>query len=495
MNDIPLPCALSLADEVRACWANEVQSYHMPGHKGGQGAHALATELIGAAALRADLSELSGFDYLHSATGAVANAQCHAARLFGARQSFFLVNGATVGNQAAVLATVGDGEHILMFRHSHRSVYAGVALAGALPIYIDALHDADLDLATTGNVATARAALRRDPGIRAIHVTRPNYYGVCCDLAPYVVLARQYRIPLIVDEAHGTHFAFHEAFPQSALVAGADIVIQSPHKTLSSLTQSSLLHVNGERVDVQRLSQTLSMLQSSSPSALLLLSLDIALTQMAQNGRPLWSVAIELAQALRQRINRIGALHCYGHSLIGRAGIAALDPTKLVVDVTALGMTGFAARDWLRQHCKINPEFADLRRIVCSITIGDDTHSAAVLESALGELVKGRAAGTVVQPKQVGVYKRPIAAMSLRQAGGRRAVTVPRSEAIGRVAAEFVIPYPPGIPLLVPGEVIDDAVLQVIDTLSAAGCNMVGPADRSGGTLRVLNDAGDTMPH
>jgi arginine/lysine/ornithine decarboxylase len=487
MNDLLWVGEPAIAGEVRACWANEVRSFHMPGHKGGQGAHELAAELIGHAALRVDLSELSGFDYLHSASGAVARAQCHAARLFGARQSFFLVNGATAGNQAAVLATVGDGERILMFRHSHRSVYAGVALAGAIPVYIDALHDAELDLAATGDPAMARAALQRNPGIRAIHVTRPNYYGFCCELAPYVALAREYAIPLIVDEAHGTHFAFHEAFPQSALVAGADIVIQSPHKTLSSLTQSSLLHVNGERIDVLRIAQTLSMLQSSSPSTLLLLSLDIALAQMAQNGRPLWGAAIELAQDARRRINTGGKLNCYGRELGGRAGIAALDATKLVVDVSALGMSGFAARVWLKQHCKINAEFADLRRIVCSMTIGDDSRSADILVEALSELRDAYdMPGVPIPRKPVGVYPPPRAAMSPRQAGGRRSMAVARGEALGHVAAEFVIPYPPGIPLLVPGEVIDSDVLRVMETLSAAGCNMVGPADANISTLRVL---------
>jgi arginine/lysine/ornithine decarboxylase len=458
MNDLSWQCPSALADEVRACWANEAQSYHMPGHKGGQGAHALAIELIGATALRADLSELSGFDYLHSATGAVAQAQRNAAQLFGARHSFFLVNGATAGNQAAVLATVGDGERILMFRHSHRSVYAGVTLAGAVPVYIDALHDTKLDLATTGDIETARAALQGDRGIRAIHVTRPNYYGFCCDLAPYVALARQYGIALIVDEAHGTHFAFHPALPQSALAAGADIVIQSPHKTLSSLTQSSLLHVNNDRVDRQRLSQTLSMLQSSSPSALLQLSLDIALTQMAQNGRSLWATTIALAEDARRRINASSAFHCYGHELRGA---------------------------WLKQYRKINPEFADLRRIVCSITVGDNTHSADRLVTALSDLNLAHA-GTVVAPRRVGIYHYPRAAMTPRQASARRAVALARGEAAGRVAAEYVIPYPPGIPLLVPGEVIDDTVLQAIETLSGAGCNIVGPADASGGTLRVL---------
>jgi arginine decarboxylase len=486
-DDVPLCGMSAIADGVRACWDGEERSYHMPGHKGGRGAHAMALELIGEAALRADLSELGGFDYLHAPTGAVDRAQRHAARLFGATRSFFLVNGATVGNLAAVLATVGDGERILMFRHSHRSVYAGVTLAGAVPVYIDTLHDRELDLATTGDVASARAALQRDPGIRALHVTRPNYYGICCDLAPYVALARSHGIPLIVDEAHGTHFTFHPAFPQSALAAGADIVIQSPHKTLSSLTQSSLLHVNGECADAQRVSHALGMLQSSSPSALLLLSLDIALSQMAQNGYARWAQVHELASDARRRIHAAGMLHCHDATLAGRAGIAAVDPAKLVVDVSALGITGFAARDWLRAHCKINPEFADLRRIVCSLTLGDDQCSTTVLVDAVaalkGSFVVDKARRA---PPRVGAYPLPAIAMSPRQAGARRAETAPLDQTTGRVAAEFVIPYPPGIPLLVPGEVISDRVLQAMANLQQAGCHIVGPADVTAQSLRVL---------
>lgn len=489
-NDCSQALAPPIADEVRACWAHESHSYHMPGHKGGRGAHALAVEMLGAAALRADLSELSGFDYLHSPAGAVARAQRNAARLFGARESYFLVNGATVGNLAAILATVSEGEHLLMFRHSHRSVYAGVTLASATPVYIDTRYDEPRDIATTGNLASARAALQRNARIRAIHVTRPNYYGWCCDLAPYAALARAHGIPLIVDEAHGTHFAFHPALPQSALAAGADIVIQSPHKTLCSLTQSSLLHVNSARVDTQRLNHALGMLQSSSPSALLLLSLDIALAQMAHNGHALWAGVLDLANDARRRINQSGALRCYGDELIGCAGIAALDPTKLVIDVSALGLSGFAARDWLKQHCKINPEFADLRRIVCSLTLGDNPQSADALVAALSALGEQQeSARTLKPPPRVGAYPHPLAAMSPRQAGACGTQTLARRECAGRIAAEFVIPYPPGIPLLVPGEIIENDVLQVIDTLCAAGCNMVGPADASAATLRVLRHA------
>ena len=490
MRDLEPLCPSPIADDIRGCWANEAHSYHMPGHKGGQGAHTLALEMIGAAALRADLSELSGFDYLHAASGAVARAQHRAAQLFGARQSHFLVNGATVGNIAAILATVGDGERILMFRGSHRSVYAGITLAGANPLYIDALYDDQLETTGMGNLDSARAALAGDPAIRAIHVTRPNYYGFCCDLAPYVALARAYGIPLIVDEAHGTHFTFHTALPQSALAAGADIVIQSPHKTLSSLTQSSLLHLNGGCVEPQRIEQALSMLQSSSPSALLLLSLDIALSQMAQSGTALWGTTIALAEEARRRINAGGTLHCYDQTLIGRAGIAAFDPTKLVVDVCALGVSGFASRDWLRQHCRINPEFADLRRIVCSVTIGDNRQSVEALIAALRELCLAHCGAGAQLPstpfQHTGPCANPVAAMNPRQAGNRRAEAVPRYAAAGRVAAEFVIPYPPGIPLVVPGEVIDDAVLRSIDKLRTAGCNIVGPADPTSATLRVL---------
>lgn len=462
----------------------------MPGHKGGHGADALAVEIIGAAALRADLSELSGFDYLHAPNGAVAHAQLNAAQLFGARQSHFLVNGATVGNIAAILAAVSDGERILMFRGSHRSVYAGVTLAGAIPVYIEALHDNRHDLATTGDIASARAALQRGAGINAIHVTRPNYYGFCCDLAPYVALAREHGIPLIVDEAHGTHFAFHPALPQSALDAGADIVIQSPHKTLSSLTQSSLLHVGTARVDTQRLSQALGMLQSSSPSALLLLSLDIALAQMAQNGTTLWGTTVALANEARRRINRIGGLRCYDETDLDRSGIAAYDPAKLVIDFSALGLSGFAARDWLRQRRKINPEFADLRRVVCSLTVGDDASSTDALIAGLEALHQQHGPVSAARPAPpIGAYRSPAAAMTPRQAGAGNAAAVAIHQAAGHIAAEFVIPYPPGIPLLVPGEVIDETVLSVISTLRDAGCSIVGTADASVSTLRVLHNA------
>jgi arginine/lysine/ornithine decarboxylase len=477
----------SLAEDVRRCWATEAHSFHMPGHKGGLGAHPLASELIGTAAIRADLSELSGFGYLHSAAGSVAQAQRNAAQLFGAKQSYFLVNGATVGNLAAILATVQEGESLLMFRGSHRSVYAGLTLSGATPVYIDALADASLDLLTVGDFAIADAVLRREHNIRAIHVTRPNYYGFCCDLEPYVALARAHGIPLIVDEAHGTHFAFHRAFPRSALACGADIVIQSPHKTLSSLTQSSLLHVNSERVDTQWLTQTLGMLQSSSPSTLLLLSLDIALAQMVESGDHLLSLVIDLAGRARRAINSLSGLHCYGDELIGRVGIAAFDPTKLVVDVSALGITGFAAQTWLIQHYKINPEFADLRRLVFSITIGDSEQSVASLLTALTDLCESISAVHSHRRETVTTaIRRPTMVMTPHQANRRRSIKMDRCEAIEHVSAEFVIPYPPGIPLLVPGEVIDEPALRLIETLIHVGCKIVGTEDEAIRCLRVL---------
>jgi arginine/lysine/ornithine decarboxylase len=477
-----------LTEDLRSCWATATQSFHMPGHKGGQGAHPLARELIGTAAMRADLSELSGFGYLHSASGTVALAQRNAARLFGATQSYFLVNGATVGNIAAIVATVHDGDGLLMFRSSHRSVYAGLTLAGAAPVYIDALADASRDLLTVGDAATADAALRGNKNVRAIHVTRPNYYGFCCDLEPYVALAQAHSIPLIVDEAHGTHFAFHRAFPRSALACGADVVIQSPHKTLSSLTQSSLLHVNSERIDAQRLRQTLGMLQSSSPSALLLLSLDIALAQMTEHGNRLLSVAIDLAQSARRAINSIAELNCYGDESIGRAGIAAFDPTKLVVDVSALGITGFAAQTWLSRHHKINPEFADFRRLVFSITLGDSEQSIDTLVTALSDLGNSQiSARNDVSENVTAKICRPATAMTPHQANRRPSTSMKLCEIIGRVAAEFVIPYPPGIPLLVPGELIDETTLCLIETLTRAGCTIVGTEDENVRSLRVVN--------
>ena len=478
----------ALTAELIAARQAEVRSFHMPGHKGGRGASRLAHEVLGSAAFAADLSELGGFDYLHSAAGGIAESQRSAAALFGAERTHYLINGSTVGNIAALVATTCDDGEAMVLRASHRSMYAGLAMSGAAPRYVPPCPSAALDGWFGGDMSVA-VAIAAEPShrIQAVHVTRPNYYGFCVDLAAWVDLARSLDVPLIVDEAHGTHFVFSDGLPPSALSLGADLAIQSPHKTLSSLTQSSLLHVQGNRVDHSRLSTVLAMLQSSSPSALLLASLDLACTQMKFEGRQLWSAVVALAHDVRAQINAIEGLHCVGEEILGVGGITSIDPTKIVIDVTGVNLDGWTAAARLRAHSGLNPEFADARRIVCSLTVADDVSSASLLIDALSQLgVNGSASAKCPPVFSTGTASTPVMAITPRRAGQQPSTSLDVDQAAGRVSAEFIIPYPPGIPLVVPGELLDAATLRLARQLRNSGASIVGTADATLSTIRVL---------
>lgn len=460
----------------------------MPGHKGGAGAPGRGLELWGPAVYATDLSEMSGFDYLHSPQAGLVGAQERAARVFGAERSWFLVNGATVGNLAAVMAVAREGERILVSRASHRSVYAGLALSGAEPVYLRSAPNPDLDGLFGPEPDDVAAALAADPSIRAVHITSPSYYGFGSDLVALATACHDRGVPLLVDEAHGSHLVFSDRLPEPALACGADLVVQSPHKTLGSLTQSSLLHLRGGLVDAEGVAALLQLLQSSSPSALLLVSLDLAITEMEAEGAARWKTAVELADRAREEISRLHGLRAYGAEVCGTPGIATADPTKLVVDTSGLGVTAFSAADWLRRERGVFPEFSDLRRIVFSVTTADDPASVGELVASLAALTDAaggleRVAGTVTS---LWPHAEPEAVLSPRQATRPHTRAVPLSRAEGEVAGEMVIPYPPGIPLLVPGERVTPEVLATLDQLRRAGCHIVGPADPSLGTLRTL---------
>jgi len=464
----------------------------MPGHKGAKGAPPAGRALLGDVAYDADVSEMGGFDYLHHPEGALLESTARAARLFGAARSWFLVNGATVGNLAAICATVGEGDTLLLARGSHRSAYAALALSGARPLYLPPVAHPAIDGLFGVDPAAVGRALDAHPEIRAVHVTSPSYHGLCVDLAAVARLAHDAGVPLIVDEAHGSHFVAHPGLPAPALSLGADLVVHSPHKTLGSLTQSSLLHHQGELVDAERVDGLLQMLQSSSPSALLLVSLDVAVAELAATGTARWARALSLAGTVRAAAGRYAPLCCYGEELRGVGGIADYDPSKLVIDVVGLGWSAPEAAAYLAGEWRIRPEFSDLRRMVFSLTAADDDESAALLVDALADLA---AAGGVAVPGEGPVSRWPGEVPEMRRtpreasmAPAAGSLSLPRDEALGRVAAEMVVPYPPGIPLLVPGEVVSAAVLESIEQLLAAGCRIVGMADAEGAMLRCLAD-------
>jgi arginine decarboxylase len=466
-----------LVDALRRSQQQERRSFHMPGHKGVAGA---LDEVLGVGISAADVSEMDGwFPYLHAPTTELAEAQSLAAARWGADATFFLVNGSTVGNLGAVLACVSEGDELLMCRGSHRSVYAGLSLTGASPVYLQPAHHERLNGEFTVSVEDASVLLDAHPNVRAIHLTRPNYYGMCTDIEAFASLARHRNIPLIVDEAHGAHFGLHPELPRSAMSAGADVVIQSTHKTLGALTQASMLHLRRGLVDERRLAQQLQTLQSSSPSVLLSMSLDVA--RAAATDEQLARV-VGLAHRARRELHAVGGLRVLDGELIGHGGVVAVDVTKIVIDVQHLGRNGFAVAQELRAEHGIGVELADGQRIVCSITVGDTEESVNDLTKALRALTRSGAENGLPIPSLVP----PHLALTIRAAEHQRATAVPLSESTDRVCAEYVIPYPPGIPLVAPGELLTATVLAALERFRQAGSRIVGPSDPALETIAVI---------
>ncbi len=464
-------------------------SFHMPGHKFNAALLPELTDFFGAGVVTGDLNEaVPTIDYLHAATGTLVEAQRLAAAAVGADHTFFLINGSTVGNQAMLMAAVRDGQKVIRTRAAHRSAYAALILSGATPVYIlPRTHpQVHFPLAVEVNAVQNRLDEYRDAV--AIHVTSPNYYGYLSDVKGLVGLAHDHHIPLLVDEAHGAHLPFHPDLPRSAVNHGADVVVQSPHKTLGALTQAAWLHLNGERISFTRLQYLVAILQSSSPNVAFTGSLDVARRQMALHGKALLDRTLELAQRARVAIRAIPGLWCYGDELVGEYGIAACDPTKLVIRVTDTGLTGkaFAAELWSRFNLTV--EFADPWQVICSITIADTSDNVNRLIAALRTVAQDHRGIATLRANQGELIPPPLPQLILnpRQATFRSSRRISLIEARDQVCAEQVIPYPPGIPLLMPGEVIGAEMIAYVQYLRRQQIKIVGPEDLQMKTVRII---------
>jgi arginine decarboxylase len=304
-----------IVDALQEWVATSHAPFYTPGHKRGSGMNSLLKNRWGADVFGWDLPELPGLDNLQAPSGVVASAQALAAEVFGAQQTWFLVNGSTAGVIAAILATCREGEKIILPRNIHASAISGIVHAGAVPIFIDPEYDRTVDIAHGITPAAVKFALELHPDTKAVMLVYPTYYGTCSDLAAIAEIVHSYHIPLLVDEAHGAHLGFHPDLPPAALAAGADLSVQSTHKLLGALTQSAMLHVNSSRIDVERISQALRSIQTTSPSYLLLASLDAARQQMALSGRELMSQTIELAQIARSKIAQISRSNSFNRNI------------------------------------------------------------------------------------------------------------------------------------------------------------------------------------
>jgi arginine decarboxylase len=457
-----------------------IYGFHTPGHKGGRFAAPELAELVGRSGLALDLPAMTATDNTFHPTHCVRDAQALAADLFGAGATFYLTAGSTLGVATSLLATVPPGGTVVMPRNVHRSVVAGLVLSGALPRFVQ--HDVLAECGALGVSAEAiAAALDRNPKPAAVLLTRPSYYGLARDLESVAEVCHARGVPLIVDEAHGGHFCFLHGeaggAPKSALASGADLAIQSCHKTLGSLVGSAQLHVGrNSLVSAERVQHALNFLQTTSPNYLLLASLDVQRRWLWREGRALFAEAVAEARKLADEIDVIPGMRVLRAEADSRLAGHRLDPLRMVVNVSGTGRSGYDVEKFLRTEFKIEDEMADQFSVVYILSPHDDA-------AARGRLLEGlRAVGgrgsdskhSTLDPRlSTYLLQPPIPplAMSPREAGLSPQTMVRREDAAGRTCAEMVMFYPPGIPLLMPGEVVTKEVLDVCQQLLAAGAN------------------------
>lgn len=469
---------------------NPVQ-FHIPGHKKGHGTDPEFREFVGDNALSIDLINIAPLDDLHQPSGVIEQAQKLAANAFGADYTYFSVQGTSGAIMTMILSICSPGDKIIVPRNIHKSIMSAIIFAGAKPVFVSPTQDKNLGIDHGITTSSVRRALQRHPDAKAVVVINPTYFGVCANLKEIVDLAHSFHVPVLVDEAHGVHIHFHEKLPMSAMQAGADMAATSVHKLGGSMTQSSILNLNVKNgyVNPQRVQTIISMLTTTSTSYLLLASLDTARRNLALHGHELAEQSIEMAEYLRGEINKIEGLYCFGREILGGEATFDFDPTKVTIHVRHLGITGYETENWLRDHYNIEVELSDMYNILCLITPGDTKETIEILLNALRDLSKtyykeGNANELVVKVPEI-----PQLSLIPRDAFYADTEVIPFRESAGRIIAEFIYVYPPGIPILLPGEVISQDNIDYIVDHVEVGLPVKGPEDRYINNVKVIVEA------
>lgn len=460
--------------------------FHIPGHKKGVGMDPEFREFIGDNALSIDLINIAPLDDLHQPAGVIEEAQQLAADAFGADHTFFSVQGTSGAIMTMIMSVCSEGDKIIVPRNVHKSIMAGIIFAGAKPVFISPVQDRNLGIDHGITTRAVRKALQLHPDAKAVLVINPTYYGVCTHLQEIVDLVHSYDIPVLVDEAHGVLIHFHDRLPLSAMQAGADMAATSVHKLGGSLTQSSVLNVQGPRVNTKRIQTIMSMLTTTSTSYILLASLDTARRQLATQGTQIAERALQLADYTRAEINRIPGLYCFGEEILGEEATFAYDATKITVHVRHLGLTGYDVENWLRDRYNLEVELSDMYNILCLITPGDTLDNVEMLIAALKQLASEHEQVSTPQELMIEIPDIPQLSLSPRDAFYGETEVVPFKQAAGRIIAEFIYVYPPGIPILLPGEVITQSNIDYIVNHVEVGLPVKGPEDRSCEFVKVI---------
>ena len=459
-----------------------VVPFDVPGHKRGRGNPEL-TKFLGEQCVGVDVNSMKPLDNLCHPVSVIEEAENLAADAFGAAHAFLMVGGTTSSVQTMVLATCKRGDEIILPRNVHRSVINALVLCGAVPVYVNPEVESRLGISLGMSREQVKKAIKAHPKAKCVLVNNPTYYGICSDLRAIVKMAHEAGMLCLADEAHGTHLYFGNGLPVSAMEAGADMAAVSMHKSGGSLTQSSFLLI-GPAMHAGYVRQIINLTQTTSGSYLLMSSLDISRRNLALRGREVFHKVQDMAEYAREEINAVGGYYAFGKELVNGDSIFDFDTTKLSIHTLDIGLAGIEVYDLLRDEYDIQIEFGDLGNILAYLSIGDRSQELERLVSALAEIKRRyHTDGSGLMTQE---YIDPKVVMSPQEAFYSEKESLPIEETSGRVCSEFVMCYPPGIPILAPGEMITPEILQYIEYAKNKGCSMTGPEDPEICRLNVI---------
>uniref|UniRef100_A0ACD6A8K2 Uncharacterized protein n=1 Tax=Avena sativa TaxID=4498 RepID=A0ACD6A8K2_AVESA len=486
-------CTAPLVQALKSTAAQDVSCFHFPGHNRGEAAPSSLSSLIGAGAFSHDLPELPEPDDLFYPKGVILDAQNRAAQMFGSSRTWFLVNGSTCGIQAAVMATCSPGDYLVIPRNCHISVISALVLSGAVPKYIVPEYNSRWDVAggvMPLQVDKALKELQKDGNkIAAVLVTSPTYHGICSDVQGIVDVCHPLRVPVIVDEAHGAHFKFHDSFPSTAIEQGADLAVQSTHKVLSSLTQSSMLHMAGGLVNADIVSQCLQLLQSSSPSYLLLASLDAARAQLSENANS-FDEPVAMALEMKDQLRIIPGISVLDLSSF-ISDFPAVDPLRITLSASDLHLSGYEADDILFEEHQIVSELVGTQAVTFAINLGTRRQDAQKLVESAEHLSQKYFSVLESRLRKHNCIYNPFDKISVkltpREAFFTKKKRVRIEDSLGEICGELICPYPPGIPVLIPGEIVTQDYLSYLINVRDQGMTISGAADVELNSIMVCN--------
>ena len=456
--------------------------FDVPGHKRGRGNPELVS-FLGEKCLSADVNSMKPLDNLSHPVSVINDAEALTADAFGAKHAFFMVGGTTSAVQAMIMSVCKKGDKIIMPRNVHKSAINALILCGAVPVYVNPGIDKRLGISLGMSADNVKNAIKENPDAKAVFVNNPTYYGICSDIKSIIKLAHGNGMLVLADEAHGTHFYFGENMPLAAMRAGADMAAVSMHKSGGSLTQSSVL-LTGNAVDDSYVRQIINLTQTTSGSYLLMSSLDISRRNLALRGKEIFAAVIQMAEYLRREINKVGGFYAFSKELVNGKDIYDFDTTKLSVHTLDIGLAGIEVYDILRDEYDIQIEFGDIGNILAYVSIGDRKLDAERLIAALSEIkrrYKRDKSGLLTVE-----YIDPKVAMPPQEAFYAEKIQLPIAESAGKICGESVMCYPPGIPIIAPGEIITGEIVEYITYAKEKGCFVTGMQDSHIEKINVL---------